>query len=186
MTKSTTGDANSVLYTGVPSPIGELLISGEREDPTPTTTPTITGLYIPGHDRRPGPGWVRADNAFTQPRHQLRQYFAGERRHFDLQTQTPGTPFQHRVWNELGRIEYGHTASYGQIARAVGSPAASQAVGGANGRNPLSIIVPCHRVVASNGKHTGHGNGPSAKTWLLEHERQHLFSSGPVDCQVAP
>ncbi len=173
MSRTSTGAAESVLFTVVHSPIGQLLVSGERQE----TATTITGLYIPGHDRRPGPGWTRADDAFTELRHQLGQYFTGERHDFDLKAKAPGTPFQHLVWDQLRSIEYGHTASYGQVARAVGSPAAAQAVGGANGRNPLSIIVPCHRVVGSNGQQTGHGKGPSAKSWLLDHERHHLTTT---------
>jgi methylated-DNA-[protein]-cysteine S-methyltransferase len=148
----------------------------------------ITGLYIPGHDRRPGPGWVRSDADFAELRQQLREYFAGERRDFDLRVSAPGTPFQRLVWDELCRIDYGHTASYGEVALNIGAPTASRAVGGANGRNPISIIVPCHRVVGSNGLLTGYAGGVTAKSWLLEHERRHLaidgdgaLAGGPTD-----
>lgn len=162
-----------MLYTFIGSPIGELMVSAARN----ATATFITGVYIPGHDRRPGRDWIRADGEFDELRGQLGQYFAGERRDFDLSTAAPGTPFQHRVWDQLRRIDYGRTTSYGQVALAIGSPTASRAVGGANGRNPLSIIVPCHRVVGSNGKLPGHAAGPSAKSWLLQHERRHLGAS---------
>jgi methylated-DNA-[protein]-cysteine S-methyltransferase len=160
----------TVLFTIIDSPIGELLISGEHTD----GEMTITGLYIPGHERRPGPGWVRADLEFTELRRQLNEYFSGERRDFDLRADAPGTPFQRLVWTELRRIDYGHTASYGEVALNIGAPTASRAVGGANGRNPISIIVPCHRVVGSNGMLTGYAGGLTAKSWLLAHERRHL------------
>lgn len=163
---------SSVLFTYVDSPIGQLLISGVRD----ADGMNITGLYIPGHDRRPGPDWVRADGAFDEVRGQLAEYFAGARRDFDLRADAPGTPFQRRVWEELRRIDYGHTASYGQVALAIGAPSASRAVGGANGRNPISIIVPCHRVVGGTGRLTGYAGGVTAKSWLLEHERRHIGS----------
>jgi methylated-DNA-[protein]-cysteine S-methyltransferase len=165
---------SAVLYGFIDSPIGSLLVSGERTD----AGTNVTGLYIPGHDRRPDSSWIPDDDAFTELRRQLGEYFAGERRDFDLLTEVPGTPFQRLVWSELRRIEYGHTASYGEVALAIGAPSASRAVGGANGRNPISIIVPCHRVVGSNGLLTGYGGGLSAKSWLLDHERRVLGASG--------
>jgi methylated-DNA-[protein]-cysteine S-methyltransferase len=169
-----TAPTTTVLFSYVQSPIGELLVSGERAD----DAMVITGLYIPGHDRRPGPGWVRSDADFAELRQQLREYFAGERRDFDLRADAPGTPFQRLVWDELRRIDYGRTASYGEVALNIGAPTASRAVGGANGRNPISIIVPCHRVVGSNGLLTGYAGGVTAKSWLLEHERRHLSTDG--------
>lgn len=172
-----TAPTTTVLYTHVDSPIGPLLTSGERF----ADGMTITGLYIPGHDRRPGPDWVRDDGAFDELRRQLDQYFAGRRRDFDLRADAPGTPFQRRVWAELRRIDYGRTASYGDVALAIGAPSASRAVGGANGRNPISIIVPCHRVVGSDGRLTGYAGGVTAKSWLLAHERRHLGADAPTD-----
>ena len=172
-----TAPVATVLFTHVDSPIGRLLLSGERA----AGGTNVTGLYIPGHDRRPGPGWVRDDEAFTELRRQLDQYFAGERREFDLRADPPGTPFQRRVWGELRRIDYGHTASYGEVALAIGAPSASRAVGGANGRNPISIIVPCHRVVGSTGRLTGYAGGVTAKSWLLDHERRHLGADASAE-----
>ena len=101
---------------------------------------------------------------------QLTEYFAGERRAFDLPLAPEGTTFQHRVWGALRQIPFGVTHSYGQLARAIAQPNASRAVGAANGQNPLAIIVPCHRVIGSNGALTGFAGGQAAKRWLLDHE----------------
>jgi methylated-DNA-[protein]-cysteine S-methyltransferase len=104
---------------------------------------------------------------------QLREYFAGERQAFSLKLDPAGTDFQRRVWNALLTIPYGDTRSYGQIARQIGRPAAVRAVGAANGRNPISIIAPCHRVIGSTGKLTGFAGGLETKARLLELERRH-------------
>lgn len=104
---------------------------------------------------------------------QLAAYFAGERRDFDLPLAPQGTPFQQRVWDALLAIPYGAVRSYGDVARAIGRPAASRAVGAANGRNPIAIIVPCHRVIGASGQLTGYGGGLPTKRWLLEHEQRH-------------
>jgi methylated-DNA-[protein]-cysteine S-methyltransferase len=101
---------------------------------------------------------------------QLREYFAGERSEFDLPLAPGGTAFQQRVWQALRTIPYGTTTSYGAIARAIGRPTASRAVGMANGRNPIGIVVPCHRVVGSTGALTGYGGGIERKEWLIAHE----------------
>jgi methylated-DNA-[protein]-cysteine S-methyltransferase len=106
---------------------------------------------------------------------QLRAYFAGELREFDLPLAPAGTPFQLRVWRELRNIPYGQTISYGELARRVGSPKGSRAVGLANGANPISIVVPCHRVIGSSGKLTGYGGGLENKARLLALEREHLL-----------
>ena len=110
---------------------------------------------------------------------QLAAYFTGERRGFDLPVRLVGTTFRQRVWAELARIPYGETISYGELARRVGDPKASRAVGAANGANPVSIIVPCHRVVNSKGELHGYGGGLERKRWLLDHERARvgLFAS---------
>lgn len=106
---------------------------------------------------------------------QLREYFAGRRLSFDLPMEPAhGTPFQRRAWQALRAIPFGETRTYGDQARAIGAPAAVRAVGAANGRNPLGIIVPCHRVIGSDGKLTGYGGGLPAKQWLLEHEARVL------------
>lgn len=102
---------------------------------------------------------------------QLAAYFRGEATDFDLPVAAAGTPFQQRVWDALRKIPYGETRSYGQVAAAIGSPTASRAVGAANGRNPVSIVVPCHRVVGSTGLLTGYSGGLTTKEQLLAHER---------------
>jgi methylated-DNA-[protein]-cysteine S-methyltransferase len=101
---------------------------------------------------------------------QLAEYFAGARRVFDVPLAPRGTDFQQGVWRELARIPYGETRSYGELARVLGRPSASRAVGAANGKNPISILVPCHRVIAGSGALTGYAGGLDAKRWLLAHE----------------
>jgi methylated-DNA-[protein]-cysteine S-methyltransferase len=105
---------------------------------------------------------------------QLEEYFAGERREFDLPLAPEGTPFERSVWDELRRIPFGETRSYGEIARAIGRPSASRAVGRANGANPIPIVVPCHRVIGADGSLTGFGGGLEAKSRLLEIEGRRL------------
>jgi methylated-DNA-[protein]-cysteine S-methyltransferase len=124
------------------------------------------------------PGRVRLGSLAERPDHpvlvaaeaQLRAYFSGERTTFDLPLDPTGTDFQKRVWAALLTIPFGETRSYGEIARAIGSPAAVRAVGAANGRNPLSIVAPCHRVIGGNGSLTGFAGGLDAKRFLLAHE----------------
>ena len=114
-----------------------------------------------------------ARRAIDLAQRQLDEYFAGTRRTFDLPLHPSGTPFQQRVWEVLRSIDYGTTITYGEQARRLGSPASVRAVGGANGRNPIGIVVPCHRVVGSDGSLTGFAAGVDSKRWLLEHERTH-------------
>ena len=104
-------------------------------------------------------------------RRQLEEYFAGERDEFDLPVGAPGTPFQQRVWDELARIPYGQTISYAELASRIGRPTAVRAAGAANGANPVSIVIPCHRVIGSGGALTGYSGGLEAKRFLLELER---------------
>jgi methylated-DNA-[protein]-cysteine S-methyltransferase len=154
----------TLLYTTTESPVGELLLAGDAE--------RLRGLHMQG-GRRPAAvaaDWKRADEPFAAVREQLGEYFAGERTEFDLPLAPLGTPFQERVWDALSRIPYGRTASYGEIARGLGDPGASRAVGLANGRNPISIIVPCHRVIGTDGKLTGYAGGVERKRFLLELE----------------
>ena len=106
---------------------------------------------------------------------QLEQYFAGKRKTFDLELAPRGTPFQLAVWNELLQIEYGDTITYAELARRIGKPNAVRAVGAANGANPIPLIVPCHRVIGSNGTLTGYGGGIERKQWLLALEGRRLF-----------
>jgi methylated-DNA-[protein]-cysteine S-methyltransferase len=116
-------------------------------------------------------GGVRDDDFFVDVTRQLDEYFAGSRTSFDIALQLQGTPFQRAVWAQLRDIPYGETISYGELARRVGNPKASRAVGLANGRNPIAVIVPCHRVIAADGTLGGYGGGPERKTHLLELER---------------
>ena len=110
---------------------------------------------------------------FTQQAvEQLVEYFAGKRTQFDLRLNAQGTAFQHQVWKALSTIQYGKTCSYADIAKSINNPKAVRAVGAANGRNPLTIVVPCHRVIGKNGKLTGYAGGIERKQWLLDHEQQ--------------
>jgi methylated-DNA-[protein]-cysteine S-methyltransferase len=150
-----------VYFTLVPSPLGDLTLTSNGA--------ALTGLYLAGarHAREPEPAWRRDDAPFVEVARQLRQYFAGTRTRFDVPTAAAGTPFQRDVWRALSAIPYGSTLSYAELARQIGAPRAVRAVGAANGRNPISIIVPCHRVVGSGGALTGYAGGLPRKEWLL-------------------
>ena len=151
-------------HTIIDSPLGELtLVSHDG---------ALTGLYYPGHWYLPDPATygVRADSGFEEVEEQLGEYFAGERTAFELRTSTTGDAFQERVWQLIARIPYGETTTYGELARELGDPAIARAVGGAVGRNPLSIVVPCHRVVGKDGKLTGYAGGLERKRLLLDLE----------------
>jgi methylated-DNA-[protein]-cysteine S-methyltransferase len=142
------------------SPIGELLLAGDRGGLRRVSmSPFKT-------DRR----WEPDATSLESVRRQLEQYFGGERRAFDVRLDMHGNPFELAVWEALRRIPYGTTTSYGQIARALGRPHAPRAVGVANARNPVAIIVPCHRVIGANGSLTGYGGGLERKRFLLELE----------------
>jgi methylated-DNA-[protein]-cysteine S-methyltransferase len=154
-----------VYYSLMPSPIGELMLITQGEG--------LSGIYMQKHAHWDGlqPDWRRDDKPLREARSQLRAYFAEELKQFKLPLAPQGTEFQQSVWRELLNIPYGQTISYGELACRLGKPSASRAVGLANGRNPLSIVVPCHRVVGSNGSLTGYGGGLARKRWLLDHER---------------
>lgn len=154
-------------HTTIASPLGDLLLI--------STGQALTGVYLTPHRHGPtvGGAWVRDEAPFAEATRQLSEYFAGARTVFDLPTAATGTPFQQRVWQALCAIPHGRTASYGDIARAIGHPTAVRAVGLANGRNPLSIVVPCHRVIGRDGSLTGYGGGVERKQWLLAHEARH-------------
>lgn len=149
------------LYSVLSSPVGDLLLTGDGT--------TLTGLYLPDHVRGPAPGphWRRADATFRAAADQLRAYFAGENADFDVPVSLRGTTFQRRVWDQLRMIPYGATVGYGVLALRVGAPAAARAVGAAVGRNPVSIVVPCHRVVGCAGAITGYAGGVERKRFLL-------------------
>jgi methylated-DNA-[protein]-cysteine S-methyltransferase len=150
-----------MVFHVLDSPIGRLLLTGDGR--------ALTGLYMEPHPRLPAS--ARPDPAaFADAEAQLRAYFAGERTEFDLALAPSGTPFQLRVWEALRSIPYGETATYAELAAAVGKPSAFRAVGAANGRNPISVIVPCHRVIGADGTLTGYGGGLERKRVLLELE----------------
>ena len=155
-----------VCYSVYSSPIGDLLLTSDGD--------ALTGLTMCLHKGRPaqGPkaGWQRDDSVFQAVRDQLGAYFGGRLRDFELHLRMDGTPFQHQVWDGLRAIPYGETVSYAELARRIGRPGASRAVGSANGRNPISIVVPCHRVIAADGTLGGYGGGLDRKEWLLQHE----------------
>ena len=149
----------------VKSPIGRLRLAAEDG--------AIVGLYT---EAQPDPVALGATDGTPDPvlrmaSEQLAAWFEGRLRTFDLPLRPKGTPFQQVVWRELQRIPFGETRTYGDIAARLGRPSASRAVGAANGRNPLSIIVPCHRVIGASGALTGYAGGLARKRWLLDHER---------------
>lgn len=157
-------------HTRVDSPIGPLLLLAEQG--------RLSGLYMGEHQGGPAESQLgRHDDAFfVSVREQLAAYFAGELRVFNLDAVGQGTLFQQKVWSALCEIRYGETISYGELARRIGQPTAARAVGLANGQNPISILVPCHRVIGANGALTGYGGGIERKRWLLAHEaRQGLL-----------
>jgi methylated-DNA-[protein]-cysteine S-methyltransferase len=141
----------------------------------------LVGLYLPAQaapagtwvDHGTGQGTGQGTGVLGAAAAQLTEYFAGQRRAFDLPLAPRGTAFQRSVWGALLAIRHGETRSYGELAQGLDRPSASRAVGAANGRNPISIIVPCHRVVGSTGELTGYAGGLAAKRWLLDHERAH-------------
>jgi methylated-DNA-[protein]-cysteine S-methyltransferase len=154
----------NLIYTTMDSPIGELLLVGDGE--------RLHRLSMQG-GRRPtpiNPSWERRDDAFADVRSQLTEYFDGRRHEFDVPLGLEGNEFELRVWEALCRIPYGETVSYGSIAREIGSPSAARAVGLANGRNPVAVIVPCHRVIGADGTLTGYGGGLERKRLLLDLE----------------
>ncbi len=140
----------------------------------------LVALSLPDRPAPDGPPGKSAVLARTA--RQLDEYFAGKRREFDLPLAPEGTAFQQRVWRELLKIPYGETWSYGELARAIGRPAAARAVGAANGKNPIAIIVPCHRVIGADGSLTGYGGGMPTKQWLLAHERRASPQLSLIDC----
>jgi len=158
----------ATCYQWTESPVGRLLLvadeGGLREllFERGRTSPSIDA------------SWKNNDHLLREAIRQLRAFFAGERQHFDLELNPHGTGFQQRVWRALQEIPFGETISYRELARRLGNPAASRAVGLANGSNPIAIIIPCHRVIGSNGTLTGYGGGLENKRWLLDFERSQL------------
>jgi methylated-DNA-[protein]-cysteine S-methyltransferase len=160
-----------IRYSQIDSPVGLLILTIEGED--------LTGIYMSGaYMDTPSQvptdlhRWVLDPTAgpLRETARQLEEYFKGERHAFDLPLRLDGTEFQRRAWRNLMEIPYGKTRSYGEQAERIGNPKASRAVGLANGRNPIPIVVPCHRVIGANGSLTGFGGGIARKRWLLAHE----------------
>ena len=153
-------------FTRFPSPLGELVLTASET--------ALTGVYFPTsrhvsrlHGVERGTG---GEDVLARARQQLSEYFARARTTFELALDPPGTDFQRQVWAALRAIPYGTTVSYGELARRLGDVRATRAVGAANGKNPIPIIVPCHRVIGARGELTGFGGGLDRKRWLLEHE----------------
>src|SRR2546426_11214528 len=170
-------------FTRFASPLGELVLTASDTALTgvyfPTSRHGPSSVVPPHRNAERGPGgeaWLEDDGhrpaseLLARARRQLTEYFARARTTFDLPLDPPGTAFQRRVWDALRTIPYGATSSYGELARRLGDPHATRAVGAANGKNPIPIIVPCHRVVGARGELTGFGGGMDRKRWLLEHE----------------
>lgn len=161
----------TTFHDTMPSPVGVLLLTA--------TDAGLTRVYFERHRHMDpiDPAWHPVGEAagpavdvLREARAQLEAYFAAQLRTFDLPLAATGTPFQQRVWAQLREIPWGRTVSYGDIARRLGDPGSSRAVGLANGRNPISIVVPCHRVIGADGSLTGYGGGMERKRWLLAHE----------------
>jgi|HubBroStandDraft_6_1064221.scaffolds.fasta_scaffold555345_2 methylated-DNA-[protein]-cysteine S-methyltransferase len=159
------GPFDALMYTTIESPIGELLLLGDDH--------ALHGLYMQS-GRKPiaiAPAWEHTETPFAAVATQLEEYFSGRRHTFDVALEMHGTPFELRVWSGLREIPYGETMSYGELASRIGQPTGARAVGLANGRNPISVIVPCHRVIGADGSLTGYGGGLERKRILLELER---------------
>jgi methylated-DNA-[protein]-cysteine S-methyltransferase len=164
----------TTFYATFESPVGPLLLMSDGR--------SLTGLHTDSDKHRPamGPDWIRDEAAkpFAEVKAQLRAYFEGPLTEFDLPLAPQGTEFQLRVWQELRGIPYGETISYAELARRIGRPQASRAVGHANARNPISIIVPCHRVIGADNSLTGYAGGLERKRMLLAHEEKRCPARG--------
>jgi methylated-DNA-[protein]-cysteine S-methyltransferase len=158
-------EVTSAAHTVLATPLGELTAVRDGD--------ALTGLYFPRHWPRPdraGFG-ARTSRGFDEVARQLGEYLAGQRKTFDLRLEPRGTPFQRRVWDLIAQLPYGRTTSYGELARRLGGDATAQEVGAAVGSNPLSILIPCHRVIGSTGKLTGYAGGLARKRFLLDLEQ---------------
>ncbi len=154
-----------MVYAYFNSPLGKLLLTGND---------SLESLHFPMGTTRiePKKDWVYNEAKFSDVINQLDAYFKGGLQQFELKLNPIGTPFQNKVWQQLLQIPYGETISYGELANRIGNPNASRAVGMANGKNPISIIIPCHRVIGKDGSLTGFGGGIEIKKKLLELEQQ--------------
>ena len=161
-------------YSYVESPIGDLLVAGDDG------VLKLVSFPRGSMAREPDEGWERNDSEFDEVRRELGEYFEGKRESFDVPLEADGTDFQRDVLGALQQIPYGETRTYGEIAEHLGKPRASRAVGAANGRNPIPILIPCHRVIGSDGSLTGFGGGIDTKEFLLSLERrQKVLFEGP-------
>ncbi len=167
-------DEQTRYYTTLNSPVGDLLLAGDG------TNLTLISFATGSRTRRPLDHWRRDAAPFKEAERQLNAYFAGELRAFDLAIRFNGTDFQKLVWHALLDIPFGETVTYAELARCVGKPSASRAVGAANGANPLPIVAPCHRVIGANGSLTGFGGGIATKELLLRHEGVPLKGDIPL------
>ena len=157
-------------YCDVSTPVGRLLLAGDEKGLRRISFQSEV------HPVEPAGDWERTEEPFRDAISQLEAYFAGRLRRFDVLLTPEGTPFQRDVWSALTAIPYGETVTYGELARRLGRPNASRAVGAANGSNPIPIIIPCHRVVGADGSLTGFGGGLAIKRRLLDLETGALFS----------
>ena len=155
-----------MYYCYIDTPFGELLLAGEED------ALSMIGFPKGSMRRDPEPDWIYNEKPLAEARRQLQEYFAGERKAFNLPLHLSGTEFQVSVLEALQKIPYGETVSYGEIAKRIGRPRAMRAVGAANGRNPIPIVVPCHRVIGSSGDMTGFGGGIDTKEALLRLEAE--------------
>ncbi len=154
-----------MYYCFTKAPFGEMLLAGRQ---------ALEAVFFPQNNlsKIPGPDWKYAPDRFETVTQQLESYFAGSLKSFDVQVSLTGTAFQKKVWSQMQRIPYGRTISYGELAQKTGNPKAARAVGGACGKNPVPIIIPCHRVIGENGTLTGFGGGLKVKKFLLSLEQQ--------------
>jgi len=167
-----------MYYCYLNTPIGDLLLAGDDD------ALTLVGFPQGSMRREPEADWIYSEKPFATARRQLTEYFAGKRKSFDLQLRPGGTEFQLEVLRELQKIPYGTTASYRDIAERIGRPKAVRAVGAANGRNPIPIIIPCHRVIGSSGDLTGFGGGLPTKEVLLRLELEDSQFAAPAQAAV--
>ena len=156
-----------IRYTAMESPIGEIFIAQSAKGLTHIRFASSTKPELPLAN------WKFVNDPESEPVNQLKAYFKGTLRDFSLPLDLQGTPFQLKVWEALQKIPYGQTISYSELARRIGKPKAVRAVGGANGKNPIPLVVPCHRVIGSDGSLTGYGSGIHIKSMLLELEKKH-------------
>ena len=167
-------------YCEIPSPVGRLRLAGDEEG--------LRGISFQNRFSSAGVAedWKQADEPFREVIAQLEAYFSGKRRAFNVPLAPEGTPFQRQVWSVLLTIPYGETRSYGELASRLGRSKASRAVGAANGRNPIPIIIPCHRVIGADGSLTGFGGGLAIKRQLLELETRQARFPDTADARLVP